>query len=142
LKAILTIFNALSIFQFIKFCIVGLSNTIISYLTYMLLIKIGLHYLLASILAFFISTTNSFFWNRKYVFIKYKEINIIKALFRTFVSYGLTGLILTNILLFILIDIFKISRYLAPLFILIITVPLNFLINKYWAFREIKTRRC
>ncbi|MDR2408819.1 MAG: GtrA family protein [Bacteroidales bacterium] len=122
--------------QFIKFGIVGLSNTIISFLIYTLLIRIGLHYLFASIIAFFVSVTNSFFWNKKYVFTKDRGINIFRSLFKTFISYGLTGLILTNILLFILIDVFEISKYLAPFIVLIITIPSNFLINKYWVFRD------
>ena len=38
--------------QFIKFGIVGVSNTLISYVTYMAGITWGLHYLLANLLAF------------------------------------------------------------------------------------------
>lgn len=40
----------LQITQFVKFCLVGLSNTLISYITYVIFIYFNAHYLLASIL--------------------------------------------------------------------------------------------
>ena len=54
--------------QFIKFGLVGLSNTAISYFTYALCIYIGLHYFIANALGFVLSVLNSFYWNNKYVF--------------------------------------------------------------------------
>lgn len=129
-----------TIIQFIKFGIVGFSNTLISYAIYSILVYIGLHYLLASIIAFFISVLNSFFWNNKYVFKKNGEQkrNIFHSLIKTYISYGFTGLILQNLILFIFIDILHISKYIAPFFGLIITIPLNFILNKLWAFQPVK----
>jgi len=126
-------------FQFLKFGIVGLSNTGISYIIYSVLVFINLHYLIASIIAFFISVLNSFFWNNKYVFKKDNEQkrNILQSLIKTYISYAFTGLILQNIFLFFFIDILHISKYLAPFFGLIITIPLNFILNKLWAFKPV-----
>ena len=126
--------------QFIKFGIVGLSNTAISYIIYFLLVYFDLHYLVASIIAFFISVLNSFFWNNKYVFKKEdgQKRNIAKSLVKTYVSYAFTGLFLQNVLLFVFIEFIKISKYIAPFFGLIITIPLNFFLNKLWAFRSVK----
>jgi len=126
-----------TIIQFFKFGIVGLSNTAISYIIYSILIYVGLHYLIASIIAFFFSVLNSFFWNNKYTFKKEenKERNILHSLIKTYISYAFTGLVIQNLLLFIFIDIFHISKYIAPFFGLIVTIPLNFLFNKLWAFR-------
>ena len=127
--------------QFVKFGIVGLSNTIISYLVYALLVYLRLHYLVASIIAFFISVLNSFFWNSRYVFKKDDgaKRNVFHALVKTFVSYAFTGLVLQNIFLFVFIDILHISKYIAPLISLVVTVPLNFIMNKFWAFKQSKT---
>jgi putative flippase GtrA len=33
------------------------------------------------------------------------------------------------------INVFGISKYVAPLINLVISIPLNFIINKFWAFR-------
>jgi putative flippase GtrA len=126
--------------QFIKFGIVGLSNTAISYIIYSVLVYLRLHYLIASIIAFFISVLNSFFWNNKYVFKQEagQKRNIAKSLVKTYVSYAFTGLFLQNILLFVFIELFEISKYIAPLLGLIITIPLNFVLNKLWAFQSVK----
>jgi putative flippase GtrA len=129
--------------QFIKFGIVGLSNTAISYIIYFILVYIGLHYLFASIIAFIISVLNSFFWNNKYVFKKDddQKRNIIHSLIKTYISYAFSGLILQNLLLFCFIDILHISKYLAPFFSLVITIPLNFILNKKWAFKSVQENK-
>jgi len=63
---------------------------------------------------------------------------IIYSIIKTYMSYAFTGLILQNILLlFVFISILHISKYLAPLFGLLITIPLNFILNKQWAFRSV-----
>jgi putative flippase GtrA len=51
-------------------------------------------------------------------------------------SYGFTGIILNNILSYIWIDMLGISKVVAPLINMIIGVPINFIINKLWAFRS------
>ncbi len=130
-----------SLIQFVKFGIVGLSNTLISYVVYVAGVRFGMHYLLASILGFVISVLNSFYWNNKYVFGQGKEErNLLKTLLKTFMAYAFTGLVLANILLYIWVDILGISEYLGPLINLVVTVPLNFVINKLWAFRGGKRR--
>lgn len=124
------------IIQFIKFGVVGLSNTIISYLIYALLTYIGMSYVLANIIGFVISVLNSFYWNNKYVFKEGSQNrNLLNSLLKTFVAYGSTGLILNNILLILLVEYFEISKYFAPILVLIVTIPLNFVINKYWSFK-------
>jgi len=127
--------------QFIKFGIVGLSNTAISYIIYSVLVYMRLQYIIASVIAFIVSVLNSFFWNNKYVFKKEddQKRNIIHTLIKTYISYAFTGLILQNILLFVFIDILHISKYLAPFLGLVITIPLNFILNKKWAFQPEKT---
>ena len=129
--------------QFFKFGIVGLSNTIISYIIYSVLVYTGLHYLIASVLSFMISVLNSFFWNNKYVFKKSNDQRriIIHSLIKTYISYAFSGLILQNFLLFCFIDILHISKYLAPFFGLVITIPLNFILNKKWVFQPEKYKK-
>ena len=123
--------------QFIKFGLVGVSNTAISYVVYMLGIQLGMHYLLASIAGFIISIMNSFYWNNRYVFRKEEgeQRSLVKAFIKTFLAYAGTGLVLNNILLVLQVSILRIPEWLAPLLNLIITIPLNFVLNKIWAFK-------
>lgn len=128
--------------QFIKFGIVGLSNTLIHYFTYLICIYLGFHYIVASVIGFAISVTNAFYWNNKYVFKKgeEEERSLWKAYIKTVASYSCTSLFLENILLVIWVDVLRIDQRIAPLITLIITIPLNFLLNKYWAFRKKKEK--
>lgn len=55
--------------QFIKFGIVGISNTLISYVVYNnVLLRLKMHYIGASIIGFLVSVVNSYYWNNKYTF--------------------------------------------------------------------------
>jgi len=123
--------------QFVKFGIVGLSNTFVSYVTYLIFLLLGAHYLVGSVVGFVVSVLNSYYWNDKYVF-KDEEIvqrSVWKTLAKTFMAYGFTGLILASLLLVLWVDILNVPEVVAPLINLIITIPLNFIINKLWAFK-------
>ena len=129
-----------SLMQFVKFGIVGLSNTLISYVVYLLSMLMGMHYLVGNTLGFIFSVLNSFYWNNKYVFREStgEKRSILKTLVKTFMAYAITGLILANILLIIWVDVLHIPKLFGPIINLIITIPLNFVINKLWAFKDTK----
>lgn len=123
----------LNIKQFIMFGIVGVSNTLISLLTYYALIYIGINYIISNTVGFIISVLNAYYWNNRYVFKKGNKSNI-RAMAKTFVSYGIT-FVFSTVLLVVMIQYFKISKVIAPVLNLILTIPINFLLNKFWAFR-------
>lgn len=127
-----------TVIQFLKFGAVGLSNTLIHYVVFLLCISLSFHYLAANALGFIISVTNAFYWNNKYVFAaegKAKR-NIFAAYVKMVLAYALTGIVLNSFLLYIFIDKLNIPGYLAQIIILCITVPLNFVINKFWSFKK------
>lgn len=134
-----------TIIQFIKFGLVGVSNTLISYVLYVggLLIFRNIpawknfDYLLAQIVAFILSVLWSFYWNNKLVFreTQGQKREILKTLIKTYVSYSFTGLFLNSILLILWVQVLGISEFIAPIINLLISVPLNFIINKFWAFK-------
>lgn len=134
-----------SFMQFVKFGIVGVSNTVISYVLYVgslvFLNSVGgigrYNYLIAQVVAFVLSVLWSFYWNNKMVFVleEGKKRSIWKSLIKTYISYSFTGLFLNSILLILWVDILRISEFIAPIINLLISVPLNFIINKLWAFK-------
>lgn len=136
-----------SFMQFIKFGIVGLSNTIISYLLYAVVLLLlqkkmlfpKIDYLLAQIVAFVLSVLWSFYWNNRMVFVveEGRKRSLWKSLIKTYISYSFTGLFLNSILLIVWVNILGISEFIAPIINLIVSVPLNFIINKFWAFKSI-----
>lgn len=133
-----------AIVQFVKFGIVGASNTVISYainVLVLLLLKplnVPWDYIAGNTVAFILSVLWSFYWNNKYVFTVKdgKSRNIGRALLKTYVSYGFTGIVLNNILSYVWINLLGVSKYVAPIINLVISIPLNFIINKFWAFKS------
>ena len=125
--------NKTSFIQFLKFCAVGVTNTLVYLGTYYLLLYLGVHYLLANVIGFIISVLNAYYWNHKFVFHD-SQVQQMQALGKTYCAYGLTT-VLSTFLLYILVAQLGISNKIAPLLTLIITIPLNFLLNKFWAFK-------
>lgn len=119
--------------QFIKFALVGIFNTIISLATYYMLLWWGCHYLMANIVSWAVSVFNAFYWNNKYVF----KNNVIwwRALIKTYLSYS-ASFVLGTACLYLQVELFEISRVLAPVFTLLLTVPMNFTLNKFWTFKS------
>lgn len=128
--------DEVELIRILKFGVIGVSNTIISYAVYSILVLFGVYYIIGSMVGFFISIINAYYWNSKFVF--YNRVSLVKehviAFIRMVVSYSFTGIILQNIILFLLVEA-GISQYIAPLFILIITIPLNYILNKIWVFK-------
>lgn len=130
--------------QFLKFGIVGVTNTLVSYVINILVLKAlaSYHweydYVVANLVAFIISVFWSFYWNNKFVFSieNGKKRNLLHTLLKTYIAYSMTGVVMTNILSYFWIDIIGISKYIAPIINLIICVPINFLLNKKWAYKS------
>lgn len=132
-----------NIVQFIKFGLVGVSNTVVAYLINIWVLfllrktSITFDYVLANIISFLLSVLWSFYWNNKFVFVAQDgERHLGKVLIKTYAAYGLTGIILNNVFSWIWINIFFISKYIAPIINLLISVPINYLLNKLWAFKS------
>lgn len=61
---------------------------------------------------------------------------VLSELLRSYLSYGFTGLILSEILLYVWVDKIGISEYVAPIINMIICLPVNFILNKFWTFHK------
>lgn len=137
-----------TLIQFFKFGIVGASNTVIGYLIFAVTLKLlrlfGLwkfvDIYIAQFVMFVLSVAWSFYWNNKMVFKKQEgeKRNIWHLLIKTYMSYAFTSLFLAEILLIFWVNVLGINEYIAPIINLIITVPLNFIIQKLWAFKGAK----
>lgn len=129
--------------QFVEFALVGVTNSVISYgvnvgvLALLKPLNLSWDYIPANVAAFVLSVLWSYFWNDRFVFPEDEEgkRSAGKTLLKTYLAYGFTGIILTNILSWLWVDVLGVSKYISPLINIVICMPVNFLINKYWAFR-------
>ena len=57
------------VIKFIKFSIVGISNTVVSLVSFYLLFEfLGIYYIFASTIGYFMGLANSYFWNLRWTF--------------------------------------------------------------------------
>ena len=133
--------NALfaKLWQFVKFGIVGLSNTLISLAVYEVLVQgFGCYYLLANAIGLIISVINAYYWNNRCVFGDGQKKNLgehVRMYLRSLTAYG-GAFVLDSLLLVLWVEGIGLSEAIAPVLNLCITIPLNFLVNKYWTFRK------
>ena len=122
--------------QFIKFGLVGVSNTLVAWICYYLFLWIDEDlYIVGSVVGGIVSIANAFYWNDKFVF---KSNNNdwrskLKRLGKTYISYGGTSLF-GLFLLWVEVRFLGVSKVIAPPLNLIITIPLNFMLNRNWTF--------
>ena len=124
--------------QFLKFGLVGLSNTAVSMAVYYVFLWLNEDlYMLGSILGTILSIANAFIWNDLFVFTGNSKglKSVLCRLGKTYVSYGGTSL-LSNVLLWLEVTYLGVNKVFAPVVNLLITIPMNFLINKFWTFKS------
>ena len=129
--------------QFVKFGVIGLSNTLLSYILNVIVLlilapfSVSWDFFAGNIVGFVLSVLWSCYWNNRFVFtVKEGEHRSVwKALLKTYLSYGFTGIILNNVLSWVWITQLGISKFIAPVINLLFSVPINFIMNKLWAFK-------
>ena len=123
--------------------IIRVSNSLVSYgfnITALFLLRnfhLSFDYVIANLTGFSLSVLWSFFWNNRYVFAlkQGEKRSKKKTLLKTYIVYGVSGIFLNNVLSTVWIHGLGLSRYMAPLLNLPITVPVNFIMNKLWAYK-------
>ncbi|MFT5207974.1 MAG: dolichyl-phosphate beta-glucosyltransferase [Candidatus Omnitrophota bacterium] len=124
---------------FIKYCVVGVSGTMIDVGSlYVLVEYLNVHLIAAITIAFVLSVINNFTWNKLWTF--RNQSSNYKKLFIKFCIVACGGLILTNISMCILVTVAKIWYIYAKLITSGFVLTWNFLANKYWTFK-FKERR-
>ena len=127
------------LWQFVKFGLVGASNTLISLAVYWLCLYVfHWHYQISNAVSFLVSVINAYYWNGRFVFqtsAGYTPKQHARAFAKTFASYGGTFLLNAG-LLSLCVEALGISAGIAPIACMLVTIPLNFVLNKYWAFRS------
>ena len=119
--------------QFIKFGIVGISNTLLTFAVYTLLLKVfGVWYLAASAIGFGAGTVNSFLLNRRWTFRGHVG-DALTPLRWTVVQCG--GLGVNEGLLYVFVHDARVDKLLSQAFATAVVTITTFLANRAWTFR-------
>lgn len=118
--------------EFMLFALVGVMNTIISFVAYSCLVFINVPYLIANIISYLIGMLNSFILNKKFVFNKQGEN---KGYFIKFSIVNLITLSLQTGILYFFVTVMGLQIYYSQIAVTFIVLLLNFAGNKLWTFR-------
>lgn len=119
--------------QFVKFGIVGVSNTLLFFATYTLLLKVfGVWYLAASGIGFAVGAVNGFLLNRAWTF-KGHEGDALTPL-RWCVVQGF-GLALNEGLLYLCVDGIGLDKLIGQAIAIAVVVVITFFANRAWTFK-------
>ncbi len=119
--------------QFAKFGAVGVSNTILSFAVYTILLKAaGLWYLAASAIGFAVGAVNGFLWNRAWTFRGHVGDALTPV--RWFVVQT-GGLALNLGLVYLFVDGAGLDELVAQAVTIAIVTVTTFFANRAWTFR-------
>lgn len=119
-------------FPFIKFCLIGVTNVVISYTIYYILLTSGVNYLLAIAIAYLIGILNGYIWSSKFVFNKNKSINNMMKFFIVYIS----ALFINLGIMYICVDYYNINKLIAPIIAIGVGTIYNYTLNKVWTFKK------
>ena len=119
--------------QFIKFGIVGISNTLLTFAVYTLLLKVfGVWYLAASAIGFGAGTVNSFLLNRRWTFRGHVGDALTPV---RWTVVQCSGLGLNEGLLYLFVHDARLDKLLAQAFATAVVTVTTFFANRAWTFR-------
>lgn len=122
--------------RFIRFLLVGLSNTILSYAVFRvslsLLPDFGGAAAVAQGFSYSAGLFWSYFWNRVWSF---RSSEVMFGEFSKFVVLQLSLLVLSAAAISVLVDIFGLAPTISWVSVMFFITLINFAVLKYWVFR-------
>lgn len=120
----------------ILYGIIGSFSSGLDFLVYTLLVEfIGFPYIFANCISVIVGITTSFILNRNYNF---KVKDHAKRRFSVFLTVGLCGLLLSNVILYVCIEKLLLNSIISKLLSIILVVFFQFIANKYITFKPSK----
>ena len=117
----------------ILYGIIGSFSSGLDFAIYTILVQLaGLQYLFANCISVLGGITTSFILNRNYNF---QVKDNTKRRFFIFLTVGLCGLMLSNIILYVCIDLFDLNKIISKLLSIVLVVFFQFIVNKYFTFK-------
>ena len=120
--------------QLVRFALVGASGYVVNLAVFTLAVHAaGIDYRAAAVLAFLVSVTNNFWWNRHWTF----DARGGHAGFQAarFLTVSVAAFLFAYLMLLLLVEGVGLPEVLAQATSIVAATPLSFLGNKLWSFR-------
>ena len=125
--------DKLLLFKLFKFCVVGFSGMIIDFgITWLLKEKIKINKYIANSTGFILAASSNYFLNRFWTF--NSQNNKIVTEYLSFFGISIIGLLINNLIIYLLSDKIKLNFYFSKLIATIIVTLWNFGMNYYFTF--------
>lgn len=118
--------------QLVKFGIVGISGYVINLVVYALLLGLGAH--VAAVISFVVSAASNYWWNRHWTFAHQKGHFAYQGLRYLIVTLAALGV--NQLWLLVFLDWFGWGKLVSQALAIALILPVNFLGNKLWSFRN------
>lgn len=119
--------------QFFKFGLVGGINTLVSLAIYYLLVYLNTNFMVATVIGYIASSICGYLLNRIWVF-QAQKTKIVKSALRYYIIYGASFLINMSCM-YLFVNILAISKYVAPVLTMCITIPFNYIFSRIWIYK-------
>jgi len=118
--------------QLVRFLVVGVGNTVVSFVVYRLLLAVGTWYVVAAPLGFAAGAVNGYVFNRRWTFAA-QDTTRARVLY---LAVQVAGAAATTLLLLLLVRVGGLGRVWAYLVAIPPVTLCMFAANKVWAFAE------
>ena len=118
--------------QFVRYLVVGVGNTLLSFIAYRLLLAIDTPYAVAALLAFAVGALNGYIFNRRWTFAA-RDTTRARVLY---VGLQVFGAVTTSLLVVVLVRWLSVPHGIAYLAAVPPVTVTLFAANRLWTFRE------
>jgi putative flippase GtrA len=118
--------------QFVKYGVVGASNTALTFVTYTVLEKLGINYLIALPLGYGVGSLNSYILNRHWTF-RARDIAHTTTGRRFVVVQGV-AIAANELLLYVFVHHLGIDKIAAQAILTVPVLAVTFFANRWWTF--------
>lgn len=120
-----------SFLQLFRFAIVGGLATAIDFVVlYICYHMLGMNYLVGTTLAFIISTIFNYWASMSFVFVSKYQADQKQKEFTVFLILSLLGLILTNFLMYLAVDLGQLPVMFSKILVTVVVMAFNFISRK------------
>lgn len=120
----------------ILYGIIGCCSSGLDFVLYTIFVQIfGLYYILSNCISVLCGITTSFILNRN---INFRVKDKTEKRFAIFLTVGLCGMLASNIILYLCIDVLNIDNIVSKLLSMVLVVFFQFILNKHITFKPTK----
>src|SRR5687767_5357524 len=116
--------------QFARFLLVGVANTVLSFIAYRLLLALGTPYVIAAALGFSVGAVNGYVFNRRWTFAAHDSARARLV----YVAVQVAGAASTSMLVLLFVEGFGIDKVAAYLAAIAPVTVCTFMANRLWTF--------